>query len=188
MDHTKKPIIKKGVRILRPQEYESLISNIDKRRLKIGFQALLFSGLRYREALRLHKHPEWFDGDFINLPPGSSLKVKCKQAERSVRLNMLGKQIIDQFLDTDDPLSTRQTMNENLKRWATRASIGVKGISCKTTRKTWESWLVSTYRNDIVYIQLSQGHTGPTQTKHYLNVSFTDFELNEIKKYTMGWI
>lgn len=59
--------------------------------------ALLLTGLRYLEAQRFHDHPDWFDGNFLNLPDYAVKKAKRKQRERLVRLNPRGITVLPYF-------------------------------------------------------------------------------------------
>jgi integrase len=181
-------IIRGKVRILRPSEYIKLVKNIPKREYQILFNTLLFTGMRYIECQRFKKHPEWFDGNFINLPEEAVKKMKRKQRERSVRLTPLGKQLIPFYLDLDISFPALQNWRDNLQRWATYADISPKSLSAKTTRKTWESWLVFYYPERITEITLSQGHDTVTAIRHYLNMPFTDDDKRMMKDYLEGWI
>lgn len=93
-----------NVRILRPDECKHLVNCIPKHNYQIMFKALLYSGARYVELKRFHKHHEWFDGDFIHLPKFAMKKKKRKQLERWVRLNPAGKEIIKSFLQIKQTL------------------------------------------------------------------------------------
>ena len=176
-------IIKENVRILRPTECTQLINAISKNDHRIMFKALLYSGCRYAELKRLKSNPEWFDGNFIYLP---SLKKKCRQAQRWVRLNPVGRTIIDIYLHSKSELPHIIGWNENLKRWAEK-SIGSNSISAKTTRKTWESWLFYYYGNRVEIYQ-SQGHTLKVSMEHYLNLPFIESEKQEMKPFVEGWL
>jgi hypothetical protein len=61
------------------------------------------------------------------------------------------------------------------------------GINVRTTRKTWESWLMTAYPNRAVEIAMSQGHTESIAIKHYLNCSFTKEEKMGIMDEVTGW-
>ena len=85
------PIIKAGVRILRPTEYEAISGEMPEY-ARILFNGLLFSGMRYVEAQGLQENSKWFDGsNFINLPKEASLKQKSEFRERTITLNELGE-------------------------------------------------------------------------------------------------
>ena len=68
-----------------------------------------------------------------------------------------------------------------------KAGLGDKGLSVKTFRKTWESWLVVSYSHALPLIAMSQGHTLITAMNHYLNLPFTKEDVEEIKIRTAGW-
>ena len=65
--------------------------------------------------------------------------------ERYVILNPLGRMAINNFLMLKEELPSNQTWRENMIRWAEGAGIDPIGLCPKTTRKTWESWLVFFY-------------------------------------------
>ena len=52
------PIIKGGVRILRPSEYKMIRESV-KRDKQILLDCVLLTGMRYEELLRLRKNPDW---------------------------------------------------------------------------------------------------------------------------------
>jgi hypothetical protein len=143
--------------------------------------------MRYVEAQRLQKHPEWFDGNFIHLPESAQLKAKRKQKERWIRLSSMGKAVLPYFFKTR-PLPTWKAWTLNLQRWSLRAGLDPDGLSPKTTRKTWESWLVTCYPQHLALICLSQGHTELTSLQHYLNMPFTEVDKLEMRKWVEGWI
>lgn len=179
------PIIKSGVRILRPSEFKLLVDNgIKKFEHKIQFKALLYSGTRYAECKRLHDNPLWFDGTFIHIPSG---KEYARQKERWVRLNPQGREVIATYLQSKKNLPATPTWYLDLKRWCNNAGLSSAGISPKTTRKTWESWLTFYYGTRIEIPQ-SQGHTGVTAFQYYLNMPFTDEDRNLMKQFVEGWI
>jgi integrase len=183
------PILKttkkgKKVRILRPIEYKQLISAIPKVEYIDKFEALLYSGCRYSEIKRLYKHPQWLKNNSIQLP---SYK-KSSFNERFVRLNPQGVRAVKYFLKAKKNLPAYSTWDENLVRWAEKANLNPEGICIKTTRKTWESWLVTCYPKSLEQIFLSQGHSQMVALKFYLMLPFTDEEKNQMKEYVMGWI
>ena len=144
--------------------------------------------MRYEELKRFVDNPNWLmDENFIHLPIGSSLKHKCKQKERYVRLNGLGREVILNLLQSNRNPPTRQTLNDNLKRWCLDAGIDDKGICPKCFRKTWESWLVFSYPERLLEILLSQGHTEAVSLKHYLGLPFSDTDQLEMKEFVIGW-
>ena len=183
------PIIKsssdgRAVKILRPQEYELLVQAIPKAEYKTKFDALLFSGMRYSEAKRLYKNQKLFDGNAIRM---KSTKKRAKQKERYIHLNREGRTAIRYFLRGNENLPKYSTWVENLERWCKYAGIDPEYMSVKTTRKTWESWLIATMPEKIFQICLSQGHDELTSLRHYANLPFTKDEKEHIKKFTEGW-
>jgi len=180
----------KDVRIFRPSECRMFIDAIPKVAYRATFKALLYSGMRYIEMQRFQKHPEWFDGDFIHLPIMAIRKKKRKQLERWVRLNSTGKEIISNFLHNKDvkPLPDYKTWRDNLKRWAKRSGIDPVKLGPKTTRKTWESWLVFYYEEKLIVILKSMGHTKTTAIDHYVNLPFTEQDKRDMKAFVEGWI
>jgi integrase len=149
------------------------------------FKTLLHTGTRYAECQRLKDHSAWFDGNFIHLP---SMKIKAKQKKRWIRLTPQGKEIVKQYLYLEFQLPTNVTWNENLQRWATNAGLDPVGISAKSTRKTWESWLAFYYPTQHLQIVQSQGHDARTAFNHYLNMPFTDEDKMQMKEFVEGWI
>ena len=184
-----RPILKIGVRILRPAEYEALREAIPKEHHKIMLDAALFTGMRYVELQRFKSHPSWYDdqGGYIYLPREASQKKERKMKDRYVYLSYVGREAVSKFLKIRYKPPSRITWNENLKRWASEAGLDPVGISAKTTRKTWESWLVASYPDRILLIAMNQGHTELTAMRHYLNLPFTKEDLDRIRAYTEGW-
>jgi len=180
MNDFRRPILKesrKGLatRIFRPYELDRILSyGCLKLYHKTMFLALLYSGMRY---------------GFIHLPSyKASRKHKRKQPDRWVRLNNQGKQAVEYFLDLDRPLPDYNGWNANLKCWCKRAELDSAGVSVKTTRKTWESWLLFTFPTRVLDIVGSQGHTTTVSIQHYCNMPFTEEDKVGIKRYTEGWI
>jgi len=183
----KNPITRFGIRVLRPGECKQLLNGVTKPEMKTQFQALLFTGMRYVEMKRFWQHPSWFDGDFINLPKSAVKKQKRTQMERAVRLNAQGKVHIEYFTRLKRPLPSWQSWTMNLKRWAKHVDLDTTGLSAKTTRKTWESWLMYYFPERRFEIALSQGHTTVTSLRHYLNMPFTELDRYEVKEFVEGW-
>jgi len=184
----KKPIIRMGTRILRPNEWKALVEGCPKSDYKTILQTLLFTGMRYIELQRFQSYPSWFDGDFVHLPKEASHKKKRTQRERWVRLNNQGKMVVEYFKNVKRHVPTYQSWNENLKCWCKRVNLDPEGVSVKTTRKTWESWLMFYFPQHIATITLSQGHTQIISLQHYVNMPFTESDRIGIKNYVEGWI
>ena len=182
----KGPILRNGVRILRPQEFRLIVDNI-KPDYQIMFKTLLLTGMRYVEAKRFQIHTDWFDGDFINLPNSAMLKQKAKMRERSIRLNNLGRTLMPLFLNLERGLPSRVSWREDLRRWASNVGLKPDGLCAKTSRKTWESWLMYYYPERRLEIVLNQGHTDATSIKHYLNMPFTNEDKVAMGEYVSGW-
>ena len=178
-------ILKVKTRIFRPFEVRKLIDAIPKNEYKDKFEALLYSGARYSELRWLYKHPKAFVGSSIKIP---SFKKKARHNERYIRLNHLGQRSINYFLRAKRNFPCHEVWVENLLRWAKKAGLDTTGISIRPTRKTWESWLVTQYPQQLEYIFLSQGHTQMTALKFYLMIPFNDLDKREINFFTDGWM
>lgn len=183
------PITKNKVRILRPNEYKAIENEILKIHHRIMFQTLLFTGMRYIEAKRLQDNPQWFDSNFIKITVGKGImKNQIRMKERWIRLNALGKMAVTNYLGLKDRLPSNQTWRENMIRWAEAAGIETVGLCPKTSRKTWESWLMFYYETKPLQILMSQGHSGEISLRHYLNFPFTAQDKMEMEQYVGGWI
>jgi len=178
-------ILKGGVRILRPCEYKQLHDAIPKIDHKDKLDALLYTGCRYTELKWLYEHPSYFKKSTILMP---SRKINMKHDERYIRLNINGQRAIQFFLRSKTNLPDHPGWDENLKRWCKKAGIDPTGVCCKSTRKTWESWLITCYPNNATNIFLNQGHTEKTAMEYYLMLPFDDKDVEDMKFYTEGWI
>ena len=181
------PILKGGVRILRPIEYEQLREGAKILDNQTRLDVLLLTGLRYVEAQRLRKNPDWLDTKFIHLPEYAQKKAKRKQKERWIKLSGKGITVVPYFFKTS-PLPTWGAWTENLERWAARTGLDPEGMSPKTTRKTWESWMVASYPERVLEVFLSQGHSEMTSLTHYLNLPFTELDRLQMKDWVLGWV
>ncbi|OLE74583.1 hypothetical protein AUG19_08405 [archaeon 13_1_20CM_2_54_9] len=181
-----KPILKSGVRILRPVEYEQLREGAATLENQTRSDALLLTGLRYIEAQRLQTNPKWVDGRFIHLPPSAQRKAKRQQRERWVRLSSKGASLLPYFFKTK-PLPIWKGWTQNMERWATKAGLDPAGLGPKTLRKSWESWLVASYPERVLEVFLSQGHTQMTALSHYLGLPFTQGDKGAMLEYVGGW-
>jgi len=180
-----------GVRILRPWEFAAVREEAargDKERA-LQLDALTFTGMRYIEMERFHAHPEWFNGGYlIHLPKEAIKKVKIKQRSRYVRLNELGRKAVIKFL-AGGQLPGRKGWDGLMRAWGRRAGIGEEAMCSKTTRKTWESWLVYFDRKgkNWPFIMSSQGHTSETSLGHYATFPFVGKDQVEMAPYVRGW-
>ena len=181
-----KPILKSDVRILRPTEYERFREGARTLENQTRSDALLLTGLRYVEAQRLQSNHDWVDGRFIHLPALAQRKTKRTQKERWVRLSSKDATLLP-FLFKTKPLPTWKGWTQNLERWATNAGLDSVGLGPKTLRKTWESWLVSSYPERVLEVFLSQGHTQMTALSHYLGLPFTQADKDAMLEYVSGW-
>ena len=181
-----KPIVKSGVRVLRPGEYQLLHESARSLENQTRSDALLLTGLGYVEAQRLQTNPDWIGGRFVHLPPSAQRKVKRQQKERWVRLSSKGASLLPYFFKTK-PLPTWKGWSQNLERWATNAGLDPVGLGPKTLRKTWESWLVASYPERVLEVFLSQGHTQMTALSHYLGLPFSSVDKEAMREYVSGW-
>lgn len=180
---------KQKVRILRPWEVRQLVDAIPKTDYQLIFKTLLFTGARYIEIARFQKHLEWLDGQFIELPSElASRKAKRKQKERWIRLNPRGQEVVQAFKGVKTPLPSYINWTMALKRWAEKAGIDSSYLGPKTTRKTWESWLVFCFEEKLIRILTSQGHDKTTAINHYINLPFTDDDKKEMLQFVGGWV
>jgi integrase len=193
------PITKSGVRILRPAEFEGIRGAA----LGPGWQgckdgdgqtvldAGLYTGMRYVELQRFQWNgTKWVRGKFIHLPKEAVLKAKRKQLERYVRLSDRGVEAVGKFLKVPTVFPTWWAWTDALKRWAKAAGIDPVQLGPKTTRKTWESWLVFYYADNPTawaIVAQSQGHTSATSLAHYLNMPFLPEDREAIRPYVEGY-
>jgi integrase len=178
-------IFKSGVRIFRPCDVSQIVKAISKIENKDKFEALLYTGCRFNELQWLYEHKDAFTGDTILMP---SFKPKAKHKERYIRLNSNGKRAVTYFLRAKTNLPARDGWNANLKRWCIEAGIDVSGVCSKSTRKTWESWLMMMYPDKYPLIFLSQGHTDKVSMDYYLMLPFSDTDKMDMHFYVDGWI
>lgn len=170
-------------RIFRPSE----ISEIRKQMKitdKTNFDMCLLLGARYLECQRIQNNPKWYDGNFIYL---KEHKVKREHSQRYIKLSARGKNTIDYFFANEKYLPSVQAWDVKLKLWASNAGLTSEGVTARSLRKTWESWLVSCYPEKQVFIFLSQGHNEMIAIKHYLNLPFTSEEKKEMQEWVGGW-
>ena len=189
MIRSDKPLFVNTFRVLRPIEFDKLCNAVVKQNKKEMLQACLVTGARYVEMQRIKDNPDWYDPTTpcIHLPVIADRKHKRTQKGRDIRLNRIGSLIIDRYLNLDDHLPPVRTWNNNIKSWAIKAGIGAIGLSQKTTRKTWECWLMQQYPDYVYQICTSQGHDTITSLQFYQGVVFNDIDVDEMPQYTEGW-
>jgi len=176
------------IRIFRPKEFDLLLRGCKRVDYQTILETLLYTGVRYIELKRVQKNPDWFDGEYLHLPFDAVRKDKRTQYERWVRLNQQGRMTLKYFFRLKKPLPTHQSWSMNMKRWARNVGMEQQWLSSKCTRKTWESWLMFYYPNQLPAIALSQGHTQLTSLQHYVNLPFNEEDKILMKKYVEGWI
>ncbi len=170
-------------RIFRPSEV-MLMRKEMKLEDKTNFDMCLLLGARYDECRRIQKHPEWYDGNFVHI---EEYKVKRVTPRRFIRLSSKGKNTIDYFF-ANKKLPSVQAWDMRLKRYALLAGLGDDGVTARSLRKTYESWLVITYPHATAIIYGSQGHNELTSLKHYTNMPFTNDEIKEMKEWVDGYV
>jgi len=172
-------------RVFTPNESDAVYEAIQKRKFKRAFDTALNSGMRYKELRLLVEHPEWHRAKKVEvfIP-----KVKSKtRFERYVHLTESFNKLLSEYLDIGLYFPDRRTWYDSVRRWAKKAGIeDWQNVNVKTTRKTWECWLMRS-EYDPIKILLNQGHTQTTAILHYLNLSFTPREIENIKQKTHGW-
>ncbi len=181
-------VVRMRSRILRPAEYIKLRTEA-KSFYRSLFDAALLTGMRVVELKLFLQNPDWFDGTFIHIPRIAIKKQKATVTQRWVHLSIKGRTIIENLhrsINHDD-IPTEQGLIKYLKACAERAGIGSAGINMKMFRKTYESWLISSYPERKEEVFLSQGHNSLTALRHYVNLPFTESDRMEMKEYVDGW-
>ena len=186
-----------GSRVLTPEEASAIRTVISKPSSRALFDLLLYSGLRFAEVRQLADNPAIFDEDRGTLSI-RSMKPTARQAGRNVILGEKGVAAVREFLKMGAKVPANVTSwQQNLIAWCKAAHLETLpavpekgnpyGITARTTRKSWESWLLAACPDQIVRITLSQGHSETVALHHYLNVSFTAAERETIKAEVVGW-
>jgi len=178
---------KHAVRIFRPWELKAIVKAIPKKDYKIRFEALLYSGMRYAELNAIHGQIEIYDDKWIHLTPHIIKKVKAKIKDRYVILSPYGKRVMEDYLNLDKAMPDYKTWRQNLRRWAKFADVNQDYMSSKSLRKTWESYLMTSYPHWQTQIFISQGHTELTALKYYVNLPFDEKDKREMKSIVAGW-
>lgn len=183
-------IVKEGTAILTVPEFDRLLEAAGKQGNRVNLKCMLYMGCRYVEAQYLQSHLECFDKNFIFLPKVAQKKVKRTIPERHIRLSTAAKELVP-FFFTNIRLPSGQGWLKNMKRWAEWAGLDPGPVNVKTTRKTYESWLVYYYRNvprSDLFIFQSQGHTRMVSVEHYLNMPFTPTDELLMRPYVEGYL
>ena len=98
-----------------------------------------------------------------------------------MRLSIPGKYVMREFF------AIRMPSRIALDKWIRYNFPLIEGMSAKSFRKSWESWLLFSYPDKAMEIVLSQGHTELTQLRHYANLPFLDKDREEMKEFVVGW-
>lgn len=177
------------IRIISPFDYDKMEAVIDKPYLKTIFRMAMFTGLRNVEIGRLHSNPGWVmkERKLIHLDRFAQRKAKRVAPERYVPIVPQIEGELSYFFTNPKP-PTLQTWNENLKRWADKAGLGIEGISHKMTRASLECWMLAAGLTESEVCK-RQGHNLLTSFNHYqIAISaFTTEEKWEIIKRLAGW-
>lgn len=175
-----------GTKVLTVEEYDAFLKAIPKKK-KVIFEVNVITGLRYIELQRLYDHPEWYyeERNQIILPKEAQQKVKQKAPKRTIYpLPSTFSYIFKGFVEGSKP-PEHSSWYRSLSRWSHKAGIEPK-IGPKTPRKTIESWMLKSGIPEIE-IYSRQGHDPVTSLRHYQSLSFTDYEMRDIKKRLLEW-
>ena len=183
-------------RVLTPEEAYQTRAVIEKPSARALYDLMLYTGLRLAEVKQLAENPGIFDHERRTITIKSG-KAKASQISRNVCLSDKGLLAVEEYLKTPSVPKSPSVWQNNLIRWAQRArlttlpgqeqSSNPTGITVRTSRKTWESWLLADYPDKVINIVLSQGHTETTALRHYFNISWTQAEREAIKEQVKGW-
>lgn len=188
------------LRVLRPTEYDAIRNAILNENTRLILDLLLYTGARYVELMRLAEHPDWIreSSHTIYLPPEASLKVERQSPDRFIHLSREGWSALTlwqlKIKEPKDEMYTRRGFTKFLKTHAKKAGISEEGLSSKTLRKTFESWLVQALviqgrqPSALSLIAKSFGHTELTAIGHYINLDFTAQDVEKILARTSGWM
>lgn len=191
-------LVSNGSRVLTPAETEAMRAVISKPSNRVLFDLMTFTGIRLSEVQQLVDSPDVFDPERRTITIRSG-KVLATQRTRNVRLCDQAVMAVQRYLERPKVPSSSSSWQGNLLRWGRAARLvpipGGKpdaynpcGLTVRTTRKTLESWLLTTFPERATMIALSQGHTEMTALRHYLNLSFTSEECLAIADQVKGWL
>ena len=183
-------------RVLTPDEANRIQAVISKPSSRALFDLMLYTGLRFSEVVQLRDNPAIFDKERRTITIKSG-KAKATQISRNVCLSDTGLLAVVEYLKNPSVPKSPSVWQNNLIRWAQRARLAAlpgqeqcsnpTGITVRTSRKSWESWLLAAFPERLPHITLSQGHNETTALRHYLNVSFTQSEKEAIRELVRGW-
>ena len=176
------------IKVLTVDEYIKLKSAIPKDDYKIILDVLMITGIRYIELCRLYENHEWYNErrNLIHLPAEAQRKHERRQAERTItNLPSMFNLMMKMFFTGKKP-PVESSWNRDLQRWSVKAGTSPYGISCKTSRKTLESWMIASGVLEST-VCLRQGHTTLVSMQHYQNLAFSEDELRDIRNQLIGW-
>lgn len=189
-------LVSNGSRVFTPHEVQAIRGVISKPSRLSLFNLLLYTGMRLSEVKQLADNPAIFDQERKTILIVSG-KEKATQKDRNVILNEKGVKAVSEFLKTPVYPQSPFAWQKNLIRWCRAAHLAELpnpdhdtnpyGVTVRSTRKTWESWLMTCHEDKAVRIALSQGHKESTQIGHYLNLLFTDEEYHQICHEVSDW-
>jgi integrase len=179
------PIYVKGIRILRPADYDLFLDQILKDHHKTIFEILFWSGMRYIELQGFYSHPEWYmkESRAIQLlgSEGAQRKVKRTLEDRYITPIPPQLETLLRFFHKGPEPPSLQAWDEDMSRWAAASGFDPKGFSAKTTRKSIESWMIAAGISEM-QVCLRQGHDKITSMRYYLGLPFSPEEKEIIKK------
>jgi integrase len=188
------------LRVLRPSEYDLIRNKVDNEVTRLIMDLSLYTGMRYIEMCRVVENPDWIreQSRTIYLSNEAQLKEQRKSPDRFVHLSREGWSAVSLFfMRVKAPkaeLYSRRGFTKMLKTHAKEAGVSPEGLSAKTFRKTYESWLVQALviqgrqPSALSLIAKSFGHTETTAISHYINLDFTKEDIDKILVRTAGWM
>ncbi len=172
-------------RVFRPDEIAEMRKHMTFEE-KTNFDMCLLLGARYKECVRIQNNPSWYDGEkYVHI---EEKKAKRIAPRRAIRLSNRGINLIEYFFNNEKKLPSVQHFDKKMKEWSTKAGLGNAGVSARSLRKTWESWLVAYYPNQISAIYSSQGHSELTSLQCYQNIGFVSDDITKMKEWVDGFV
>lgn len=193
------PLFVEGSRILTPDEVTAIRSVIYKRAPRAMFDLLLYTGIRLYEVRQLADNPAIFDEERKQLSiTGTIRKPESTAQVREVRVGDRGCASVRTFLDLGAKVPGNEaTWHMNLSRWSKAAGLvplatattgsNPAGITTRTCRRTWESWLNAAFPAEVARIALSQGRFRTAAIRRYGSIPWTDDEMEAIRREVEGW-
>src|SRR5664280_2846193 len=175
-----------GTKVLTVEEYDKFLQVVPESK-RVIFEINTITGLRYVELQRLYDNPQWYikGRNQIILPKEAQKKVKQKLSKRTIdKLPSTFAYLFKLFLAGKRP-PERTSWNLDLARYSAKAGVSPK-VNLKTARKTIESWMLKSGVPEIE-IYSRAGHDPITSLRHYQSLSFTDYELRDIRKRLSEW-